>query len=164
MKSDWNTIVSSHSGIWDQNQNRSWNFFEVRWRPYSPRKISKSLLFNLNLANEKLGLNLAFKRDNGCATSTYHLGHIQNFIYVCCSGRYSHLPRITPVPIVDDIDLEPILLGNAWSIKPSKLLCGLFIAFSTEVQTRSQSLAFERLTAFTLTFLRLSRFFFSLDG
>ena len=38
-KSVWNTIVSDTREFWDLRlKTKSWNFFEVRWRPYSPKE------------------------------------------------------------------------------------------------------------------------------
>ena len=38
-KSAWNTIVSGTREFWDLRlKTKSWNFFEVRWRPYSPKE------------------------------------------------------------------------------------------------------------------------------
>ena len=38
-KSVWNTIVSDTREFWDLRlKTKSWNLFEVRWRPYSPKE------------------------------------------------------------------------------------------------------------------------------
>ena len=38
-KSARNTFVSSTREFWDLRlKTKSWNFFEVRWRPYSPKE------------------------------------------------------------------------------------------------------------------------------
>jgi len=38
-KSAWNTIVSGTREFWNlRSKTKSWNFFEVRWRPYSPKE------------------------------------------------------------------------------------------------------------------------------
>ena len=49
-KSAWNTIDSGTREFWDLRlKTKSWNFFEVRWRPYSPKESFKNdFIFNLN--------------------------------------------------------------------------------------------------------------------
>ena len=38
-KSAWNSIVSSTREFWNSRfKTKSWNFLEVRWRPYSPKE------------------------------------------------------------------------------------------------------------------------------
>ena len=48
-KSARNTIVSSTREFWNlRSKTKSWNFFEVRWRPYSPKKsFLEDFIFNL---------------------------------------------------------------------------------------------------------------------
>ena len=41
-KSAWNIVVSSTREFWNVRfKTKSWNFFEVRWRPYSPKESLK---------------------------------------------------------------------------------------------------------------------------
>ena len=38
-KSAWNVIVSGTREFWNlRSKTKSWNFYEVRWRPYSPKE------------------------------------------------------------------------------------------------------------------------------
>ena len=48
-KSSRNTIVSRTREFWDLRlKTKSWNFYEVRWRPYSPKEsFSEDFIFNL---------------------------------------------------------------------------------------------------------------------
>ena len=44
-KSARNTIVSSTREFWNlRSKTKSWNFYEVRWRPYSPKESFKKTL------------------------------------------------------------------------------------------------------------------------
>ena len=41
-KSAWNNIVSGTREFWNfRFKTKSWNFFEVRWRPISPKESFK---------------------------------------------------------------------------------------------------------------------------
>ena len=53
-KSAWNTIVSGTREFWDLRlKTKSWNFFEVRWRPYSPKEsFLDDFFFVYRLAND----------------------------------------------------------------------------------------------------------------
>ena len=112
-KSDWNTIVSVIREFWDLRlKTKSWNFFEVRWRPYSPKEsFQDNFFFNLNLANEKLGLNLSFKRNNSCAASARILGGIfKTFDMFVASEVLGHPFTDNSRPdSVDDIDLGHVV-------------------------------------------------------
>ena len=52
-KSARNTFVSSTREFWDLRlKTKSWNFVEVRWRPYSPKEsFSEDFIFNLKVWN-----------------------------------------------------------------------------------------------------------------
>ena len=47
-KSAWNMIISSTREFWNLRfKTKSWNFVEVRWRPYSPNEsFSEDFIFN----------------------------------------------------------------------------------------------------------------------
>ena len=50
-KSAWNNLVSGTRNYWDfRLNNESWNFAEVRWRPYSPKESFEYVfIFNLSI-------------------------------------------------------------------------------------------------------------------
>ena len=52
-KSTWNIVVSSTREFWNLRfKTKSWNFFEVRWRPYSPKEsFLDNFVFNLKLTD-----------------------------------------------------------------------------------------------------------------
>ena len=53
-KSARNTIVSSTREFWNLgSKTKSWNFFEVRWRPYSPKEsFLDDFVYNLRLESK----------------------------------------------------------------------------------------------------------------
>ena len=55
-KCAWNTIISGTREFWDLRlKTKSWNFFEVRWRPYSPKKsFWDDFVINLKEAGTKV--------------------------------------------------------------------------------------------------------------
>ena len=54
-KSAWNSYVSSTGEFWNLRfKTKSWNFYEVRWRPHSPKEsFSKDFIFNLKRLGQK---------------------------------------------------------------------------------------------------------------
>ena len=53
-KSTWNNDVSSTREFWNfRFKTKSWNFVEVRWRPYSPKEsFLDDFFFDYRLAND----------------------------------------------------------------------------------------------------------------
>ena len=76
-KSTRDTSVSSTREFWDLRlKTKSWNFLEVRWRPYSPKEsFSEDFIFNQKEAGTKvlasqLSLNCRARRSGWVGSTT----------------------------------------------------------------------------------------------